>query len=87
MNDTYKIPFPHNDKDYEIRVEITQKEILVRVFLAGEPASGFTYLVSRDMSRDFESTTGYFMPDHLVEVAKDDIVSDKWGEYLKGLGD
>ena len=77
-----KIPFSFNDKAYEIRILHDAKLINMVAFYQNYPANGFRYHIQIPNKTDIQSLLRMENLSHLIDMAKDDILQDRWKKFI-----
>jgi hypothetical protein len=67
------VAFTYDERDYEVRVVELGDTFVVRAFLDGEPANGYSYLVASTTRLDIKHSLGISAADHLIAIAESDI--------------
>jgi len=79
-----KIPFEHEGKDWEIRIFSDGWKFKVKAYIDGRPANGYSYSVEMPTAFDLQTVTGTDAIQTLVDIAKEDVVRNKWEKYVEG---
>jgi hypothetical protein len=72
------IPFTHDGKNYEVRVNFDGKVWQAKAFFDGKPANGFSYSISFDVEFDLQKTHDMSGIKHLIDAAQSDVKSGLW---------
>ncbi len=67
--------FQHGGRDYEIRIICDGEAVYVKAFHANRPVNRFRYEATVDTVSDLSAVTGLDAVKHLIEIAKQDVVS------------
>lgn len=82
MNIKKRVPFEFNGKQYEILVIKYENGYKVRAFINNKPANPWVYSVDYETNMDFEYTIGEPAYEHLIELAKSDVVNKRLERLL-----
>ncbi len=85
MNNFKSIPFEFEGKSYEIRVVSDGTTIIVRAFLNGHPANGYSYSVDLPTAVDITRQLRIDPVQNLIETAIRDVKEKLWERYLEAI--
>ena len=77
------IKYDYHGKNYEIRILQVTNGYIVRAFLNGKPANGYSYSVDFYTQIEFEWIKNSSVYSHLIEIAKQDIASGRWDKFIQ----
>ncbi len=78
MNLFRKIPWQHDDKNFEIRVLYDDRTITVAAFLNNHPANGYRYQVKLPKNCDAKRVLQQNPVTDLIETCKKDVLENRW---------
>jgi hypothetical protein len=79
-----RIPFEHEGKNYEIHIFSDGWKFKVKAYLDGQPVNGYSYSVELPTAFDLQTVISTDAIQTLIDIAKEDVVSNKWEKYVKG---
>ena len=79
------VPFSHDGHKYEVRVFMSDEGYEVVACRDGKPVNGYRYHVTFEDKFDMRVVEGSDAIGHLIEMAKDDVVSGRWEALLAVL--
>jgi len=77
-----KISFKYEDKSYEIRILSDKNTMNVVAFNNNHPANGFRYHIQIPQKMDPVSLINTDVLQEMVELAKEDIIKDRWKRMI-----
>jgi hypothetical protein len=80
-----KIPWQHDDRNYEIRLLYDDRTITVAAFLNNHPANGYRYQVKLPKNCDARSVLQKNPVTDLVECCKRDVLENRWQTLRKTI--
>ena len=76
-----KIPFNHDQKDYEIKVLYDDSNIRIVSFLNNRPANGFRYQIIIPKNADMEKLLKVENFSEFIDLSKKDITEKRWQKF------
>jgi hypothetical protein len=78
-----KIPFRHDEKNYEICIFFEDNLIIVSTFQNNYPANGFRYQVQIPKNVEIEKILDEENFSDFIDSAKTDVIEDRWRNFTK----
>ncbi len=78
-----KIPWSHDNQEYEIRIMFTDRLINILAFKDNYPLNGFRYQIQMSKNSEVQKLLNLENFEHIIEMVKDDIKEDRWNKLLK----
>jgi hypothetical protein len=76
-----KVPFTHENRQYEVRVLYDDEIINVTTFSNNYPANGFRYQIKVPKNVDIEKLLNLDNFRDFIEMAKNDIIENRWDKF------
>ena len=76
-----KIPFTHEDKQYEVRVLYDDEIINIATFLNNHPANGFRYQIKIPKKVAIEKLLNLENFKDFIEISRIDIIENRWERF------
>jgi len=80
-----KIPFSHENKQYEVRVLYDDDTINIVTFSDNHPANGFRYQIKLPKNTSFEKLLCLDNFQTWIEISKVDIIENRWERFYKSF--
>jgi hypothetical protein len=72
-----QVPFKHGNKNYEIRIMVSEKRITILAFYNNYPANNYRYQIQLSKNTDPQSILEKDIIDHFITLAKDDVLTNR----------
>ena len=82
-----RVSFDHGGQQYEILVSRSNNRYRIQALLDNKPVNPWLYWVEYVTDVDFGLKFGVSACDQLIEIAKSDVVENRWEELRKLAGD
>lgn len=76
-----KIPFKHDEKNYEIRIYFEEHLINISTFFNNYPANGFRYQIQLQKNIEIDKILAEDNFSHFIDLAKTDIIESRWQKF------
>jgi len=77
--------FTVNDKEYEIRVEYTGQELVVRAYHNNKPANGYSYHITIETARNLSDLANLDAINELVAIAESDVTEKRYEKLISAI--
>jgi len=87
MEKLKSVSFEHGGQQYEIIVSRSDNRYRIQALLDNKPVNPWIYWVEYVNNVDFGLKFGVSACDQLIEIAKSDVVENRWEELKKHSGE